>query len=280
MIRYKVAHTTGFKYLNEATASYNEIRMLPSRSDRQFVLQSKLDIQPSTSSHEYVDYFGTRVVVFEVLDLHDALTIRAINVVEIRPSTEIHQSCSWSDLENYVKNDVHLFDAMMQTERTQVPADLAKLAKSLVDQADPSASAEAICREIFAAMTYKPGVTGVHSNASEAWQKKEGVCQDFAHLAIGALRAVGIPARYVSGYLHPALEPVVGKKIKGESHAWVEWFAGSWQAFDPTNDIWVGDRHIHIGNGRDYDDIPPLRGVFAGAGSHELFVEVEITRES
>jgi len=125
------------------------------------------------------------------------------------------------------------------------------------------------------------GVTGVHSTAREAWKERKGVCQDITHLALGALRAVGIPARYVSGYLHPIPDAAIGVTVAGESHAWLEWFCGDeWRGFDPTNLIDIGDRHVLVGRGRDYNDVPPLRGVYAGPFGSTLFVSVEITREA
>ena len=99
-------------------------------------------------------------------------------------------------------------------------------------------------------------------------------------MALGALRSVGIPARYVSGYLHPKPQAAIGETVTGESHAWVEWFCGDWRGYDPTNLIDIGDRHVGVGRGRDYNDIAPLRGVYAGSGGSQLFVKVEITRES
>ena len=127
-------------------------------------------------------------------------------------------------------------------------------------------------------MEYVRGVTGVHSTASEAWAERKGVCQDIAHVALGALRSVGIPARYVSGYLHPDAGAAIGQTVIGESHAWVEWYAGEWRGYDPTNLAEVGELHVLVGRGRDYSDVSPLRGVYAGPGASELFVSVEITR--
>ncbi|MFO7244181.1 MAG: transglutaminase domain-containing protein, partial [Actinomycetes bacterium] len=115
--------------------------------------------------------------------------------------------------------------------------------------------------------------------ARDAWEAKSGVCQDFAHLAIGALRHVGIPARYVSGYLHPKRDAAIGETVRGESHAWVEWWTGDWFGFDPTNDKEVGDHHGVVARAREYRDVPPLQGVFAGAGSG-LEVSVKVTQLS
>ena len=157
---------------------------------------------------------------------------------------------------------------------------LAALALAVGAGLSPSEAALAVCNAVRDAVEYVPGATGVHTRAAEAWEQRSGVCQDIAHIAIGALREVGIPARYVSGYLHPRPTAEVGVAVTGESHAWVEWFAGEWQGFDPTNNIEIGDRHVLVGRGRDYNDVPPLRGVYAGPGKSQLKVKVTITRET
>ena len=280
MSRYRVIHRTGFRYSRPVMASYNEARMLPARDDSQIVLASKLEIRPHPASHEYLDYFGTRVVMFEVLDPHDELEIVSTNTVELRATPAATGQLSWQQLSDAIEKSLELKDAVTLSKRTVVPSDLIKQANALADKAQsPSEAATAICALINQKMTYQFGVTGVQSNAAEAWSKKIGVCQDFTHLALGALRAIGIPARYVSGYLHPQVEPQIGHTVVGESHAWVEWFAGEWVSNDPTNNLTDTDRHIVVARGRDYDDVPPLRGVFAGDSNSELFVQVEITRE-
>ena len=280
MSRYKIVHTTGFKYQGEVVASYNEARLLPVRDESQVVFASKLELQPHGSVHEYFDYFDTRAVMFEVLEPHSELTITSTSVVELRSHITSAPGLGWADMDAEIHSSLILTDAVAQTKRTHPPADVSKFAKKFAQTLTPHETALAICQKVYSALTYKHGVTGVNSLASEAWQNKIGVCQDFAHITLGALRAVGIPARYVSGYLHPSKEPRVGEKVVGESHAWVEWWAGSWFAFDPTNNVDVNDRHVVVGRGRDYDDVPPLRGVYAGPFSSELFVTVEITKEA
>ncbi|MEO0026704.1 MAG: hypothetical protein RL716_35 [Actinomycetota bacterium] len=280
MSRYRIVHSTGFKYEGEVVASYNEARLLPTRDDHQLVFSSKLDLEPTGAVHEYSDYFKTRAVMFEVLEPHRQLNITSTSVVEVRPEIKPAPGLTWGDLQPEIISSLELTDVVAQTKRTHPPAELAKFAKKLAETYTPHETAFEVCRKVFREMTYQHGVTGVHSIASEAWNAKIGVCQDFAHIVLGALRAVGIPARYVSGYLHPSISPVIGEKVIGESHAWVEWWAGSWFAFDPTNDVHVEERHIVVGRGRDYDDVPPLRGVYAGPFSSELFVTVEITKEA
>lgn len=280
MSRYRITHTTGFKYSGSVVASYNEARMLPARDDSQLVFQSRLEIKPQVASHEYSDFFNTRTVMFEVLEPHEELQIISQSSVEVRDRPKTASSCSWHFIAQTVPSSLELTDCVMQTRRTQPPADLVKFARKLVPSNTPNETALAVCNKVFQSMTYKHGVTGVNSVATEAWGSKIGVCQDFTHIVVGVLRAVGIPARYVSGYLHPKKHPVLGETVIGESHAWVEWWAGDWVAYDPTNDNEVIDRHIVVGRGRDYDDVAPLRGVYAGNVASQLFVSVEITKEA
>lgn len=281
MKRLRIEHATGFTYGGAVSASYNEARMLPGTTESQFVLSSGLDIDPQTSANTYVDYFGTRVSVFDVLQPHESLTITARSLVEVRPRPLEHPGISWDRLATEAGRAVDTVEQLDQTRFTRPPEEIVEIARSIAGRHDePSRAAHDIAATIGDAVEYVTGVTGVHSTASDVWQARRGVCQDIAHLTLGALRAVGIPARYVSGYLHPQEDAQIGTPVTGESHAWVEWFTGDWQGFDPTNNLEIGDRHVLVGRGRDYDDVPPLRGVYAGGHNSELHVEVTITREA
>lgn len=281
MKRLRIEHITGFRYPGEVSTSYNEARMLPGTTDSQFVLSSSLEIDPQTSVNSYVDYFGTRVSAFDVLSPHPQLTITARSLVEVRPRPIEHVGISWDRLRVEAGRTIETVEQLGQTRRTQPHEDVAEIAATIAGRHDdPGRAAHDICMAIGDAMEYMTGVTGVHSTAAEAWTARKGVCQDLAHVAIGALRSVGIPARYVSGYLHPQPSAEIGVAVTGESHAWVEWFAGEWTGFDPTNNIEIGDRHVLVGRGRDYNDVPPLRGVYAGPFKSELYVQVSITREA
>lgn len=281
MKRLRIEHATGFSYQGDVSASYNEARMLPSTTDSQFVLSSSLDIEPSTSVNSYLDYFGTRVSAFEVLSPHADLKITARSLVEVRAQPIDHVDMTWERLAEEADRSVQTVEQLVQTPRTAPHPDVREIAESIAAQHEnPGAAAHAIAMAIGDAVEYMHGITGVHSTASEAWEARKGVCQDIAHITLGALRHVGIPARYVSGYLHPRPDAEVGVPVTGESHAWVEWFAGRWQGFDPTNNIEIGDRHVLVGRGRDYGDVPPLRGVYAGPFKSSLHVQVTITREA
>ena len=281
MNRLRIKHMTGFHYGGDVTASYNEARMLPVSSDGQLVLYSNLEILPISSHHSYVDYWGSRVSSFEILTPHKELSLTATSLVEVRPRTHEAHELSWEELAADVERSTENVEHSKQTRRTAPPEEVIAIAAELRAKHDnPCDAALAICMAIGEAMEYMAGVTGVQTTAAEAWAVRKGVCQDISHLALGALRSVGIPARYVSGYLHPKPNAAIGETIAGESHAWVEWHCCEWRGFDPTNNIDIGDRHVIVGRGRDYNDVPPLRGVYAGPYGSTLFVTVEITRES
>ena len=281
MKRLRIEHETGFSYPGDVSASYNEARMLPGSTDSQFVLSSSLDIDPSTSVNQYVDYFGTRVAAFDVLSPHGALTITARSLVEVRERPIEHPDITWDDLKRSTSRSIETVEQLTQTRRTMPHPEVARLAEGIAQQHEnPSEAAHAIAVAVGDAVEYMSGITSVLSTASEAWEARKGVCQDIAHITLGALRSVGIPARYVSGYLHPRPNADVGEPVTGESHAWVEWYADQWQGFDPTNNIEIADRHVLVGRGRDYNDVPPLRGVYAGPFKSQLHVKVTITRES
>jgi len=281
MMRLRIEHTTGFAYQGDVGASYNEARMLPTSTDSQFVLSSQLDIEPSTSVNYYLDYFGTRVAAFDVLAGHRALDITARSLVEVRPRPLEFPDIGWERLATESTRSIGTVEMLGRSARTAPHPEVAELARSLAAQhTEPARAALAIATAVGDAMEYMHGITGVHSTAAEAWTERKGVCQDITHITLGALREVGIPARYVSGYLHPDPNAEVGVPTLGESHAWVEWFTGGWQGFDPTNNVEIGDRHVLVGRGRDYNDIPPLRGVYAGPFKSNLHVKVTVTREA
>jgi transglutaminase-like putative cysteine protease len=279
MTRLSIVHRTGFTYDEPATASYNEVRLLPHTGGEQFVLQTHLAIHPGAVQDGYVDYWGTRVSTFEVLTPHKELSVTASSLVEVPDRLRPAGGATWEELAAARSSTVRFVELSQQSEATRPPVEVETLAAAIREEGMPvHETALRIAQEIGGAMEYVPGVTGVNSTAVEAWQQHKGVCQDIAHITLGALRSAGIPARYVSGYLHPRPDAAVGETVAGESHAWVEWYAGGWHGYDPTNSIEIGDRHVHVARGRDYNDVPPLRGVYSGTTGSEMFVSVEITR--
>ncbi|WP_102192478.1 transglutaminase family protein [Microbacterium aurantiacum] len=279
MSRLRIVHRTGFRYEQPATASYNEARMLPHSREGQFVLQASLEISATATQHSYSDYWDTRVSTFEVLVPHQMLSVTATSVVDVRPVPPTGPSLDWDEVAARIPMSLALAECVAQTPATAPDADMIDLALRIeAGGGGLDETALAICRTVGEAMEYRSGVTGVNSTARDAWSARSGVCQDIAHVALGVLRAAGIPARYVSGYLHPDPSAPIGQPVVGESHAWVEWYSGEWRGYDPTNLTEIGESHVYVGHGREYADVAPLRGVYAGPSASELFVSVELTR--
>lgn len=273
--RLHIEHLTRFTYERTVPASYNECRLLPATEPRQQVLSARVHLDPVTWRQEYVDYWGTRVVGFEAHTGHDRLEVLSQVDAVVAPAGPEPQA-GWDVVKDPATHD-RLCELLAPTQRSSCGGELAALAREAVAGLAPSDAARSVCQLVTGAMEYRSGSTGVHTVAAQAWADRRGVCQDFAQLAIGALRSVGIPARYVSGYLHPRRDAAIGETVKGESHAWVEWWAGEWYGWDPTNDKPAGHQHVAVGRGRDYGDVPPVRGIIAGGGGATLTVEVRVT---
>jgi transglutaminase-like putative cysteine protease len=278
--RYRILHTSLYRYDQPATASLNEARLTPLVTRWQNPLENLLRVDNVSWQFRYVDYWGTQVRVFEAERPHSELVVSASSLVEVEPALRPapNLDLGWPDVRSpRVRNEFGEF--LTQLASTEPAEDLVELAESLVVDTSPAETALAISNAVHDAMSYVPGSTGVQTSAAEAWSARSGVCQDYAHLVVGALRHVGLPARYVSGYLHPKASAALGESVVGESHAWVEWWLGEWVAHDPTNSTMVSDRHVVVGMGRDYRDVPPIKGIVAGSPvTTDLEVEVEITR--
>ncbi len=278
--RYRIGHLSRYEYDRSVSASFNEARLTPQQTPWQMRLESSIAIDPVTWNYRYTDYWGTEVRVFEARTPHRALEVRATSLVEIDASRRPAHPAEfdWAHLRNSnVRDD--LVEYLTQTPTTTPPPELAELAEAIAAQHRPADTGARLGHAVHEALQYVPGVTEVQTTAVEAWQAGSGVCQDYAHLVLGALRHVGVPARYVSGYLHPSGEPQIGDTAEGQSHAWVEWWSGEWVAHDPTNLSAVAERHVMIGTGRDYGDVPPIKGIVAG--QHDtvgMGVRVELTR--
>jgi transglutaminase-like putative cysteine protease len=280
--RLAIEHETVVEYGGSAHASYNELRMTPLTLTGQSTLTSSVELDPRTAMWQYTDYWGTRVTTFDLQEPHSALTIRAASTVETniaapgRPVPD-RASADWSDISRKIASG-DLSEFVTPTGLTTINPELEHRARERAEGAGPHEAAEEIVGWLNDSVAYVPGSTGVHTNAQEAWDKESGVCQDFSHLAIGLLRAAGLPARYVSGYLFPDPEAVPGVTAEGQSHAWVEYWAGAWTGIDATNRTTPGPRHVIVGHGRDYRDVLPHKGIYHGAPGSTLTVSVRFTR--
>jgi transglutaminase-like putative cysteine protease len=280
--RLKIVHRTQVRYQGPVRASYNEARMTPQALPRQSVLNADVRADIPVPIWRYSDYWGTEVSSFDIQAPHEELEIVAQSTVETKPAPEPARPLSWAALRERVADRVDraLLEFLTPTTRTAVTAELAETARRRTADADPLEAAGEIVSWVNQRVAYVPGATKVQTGAQEAWDMGQGVCQDMAHLTVALLREVGLPARYVSGYLHPMAAAEPGDEMEGESHAWVEYWDGEWIARDPTNLAQVGERHVVVATGRDYGDVPPLKGIYRGAPNSSMQVAVTVTRLS
>ncbi len=273
----RLVHRTGYRYTGLVSASHNEARMTPRSTREQFVQATRLDINPLAWTHSFTDYWGTSVTAFEVAEPHQRLDVVAVSTVEVGDRLSVGPGVSWAELADSSFADKYV-EMLAVSEHVDPGAELHRVAVEVAhDSARPADAVAEIIGRIRERVAYVPGSTQVNTRAADVWEIRAGVCQDLVHLGLGALRSAGIPARYVSGYVMPSASPVVGEVRVGESHAWLQYWDGAWVGLDPTNDTAPGDFHVEVGVGRDYFDVPPLKGVYSGSESSDLFVEVEIT---
>ncbi len=279
----RIRHITRFEYQAPAYDSHNEVRMRPLEGTDQRCLEFDLDLTPDTSTFEYDDYYGNRVYGFSIHDPHPALIVEAKSLVErvLAPHpAAIPMPFGEYLLEDHDRNRVE-YDFLNPSRH--VPFSEAMRKFFWLAKPDPSEDVAAYTNRVVAFIRdqfiYEPGMTKVHSTADEILTVGGGVCQDFAHLTIGVLRLAGIPTRYVSGYLAPAANAEAASIGAQASHAWLEaQLPGlGWTGYDPTNGCMVDERHIRVAVGRDYSDVPPMRGVYRSHGGMQLMsVELKI----
>lgn len=281
MTRLSIVHKTAYKYNRRVTLSYNEARMTPLTDPQQVVLESSLKVTPSQAAvSTYRDYWGTRVTAFDMQMPHERLEVMATATVEVHRVERValdEEIVGWDVMGSDEIRD-QFSDWLPQSQLTGPGEEVLGIIPTIVAGKNPHGTAMAVFEWMRGEMSYVKGTTGVTTNAEEAWNQRQGVCQDLAHLAIGSLRSCGIPAKYVSGYIHPRSTAEIGETVAGQSHAWLEWWDGEWRSWDPTNHKPAGDYHVTVARGRDYRDVPPLKGILSGGGGSGLTVTVEITR--
>ena len=275
--RILVEHRSHFRYRGEVSSSYNEARITPLTTDSQLVLDARVSVEPLARPYRYLDYWGSVVHAFDVHLPHDELTVVGNSVVETTIPQTSSVGFSWGQLADQPAAD--RFAELLAPTRS-VPGDprLCEVADGLRAGRTPDEAVEAAVSWVHDTLAYVPGTTEVHTSAVEAWEGGRGVCQDFAHLTLAVVRAMGIPARYCSGYLHPNADAGVGASISGQSHAWLETWTGGWRGFDPTIGWPIGERHVLVARGRDYADVAPLKGIYRGETGSTLDVAVSVTR--
>lgn len=290
MNRYKLAHVTLFSYDGSVSESYNELRLRPRHDETQSCLSFRLTTTPFSRPTAHLDYFNNWVHQFHILPEHDQLRVESEAVVLVHPTPlYVNRMVPLYELDQRVESlKDEYFDWLAPSEYCPLLPALHEMSKEVEARCDGSVrgfaeTAEKLVHEQF---TYKPGATHVHSSVEDCLATRAGVCQDFSHLLIALLRVRGIPARYVSGYLVPrqsrangdeaaraAMENVIGGQA---SHAWVQANIPEigWLGLDPTVGHFVDEQHIVVARGRDYGDVPPVRGVYKGHAGQSLSVDV------
>ena len=274
--RFEIRHVSGYQYVSPVRSSYNEVRITPLTTATQLTVESKVEIQPATRSYRYWDYWGALVDAFDIHVPHTELVVTGTSIVETSDLVPWTPETGWEELSEPRCED--LVEYLMPSRYVPLGPELTVVASALRAAEGPAQTVAAVASWVHSTMSYQPGTTHVSTSATEALAHRRGVCQDFVHVFLGLVRTLGIPARYVSGYLHPAVEPAVGVPERGQSHAWAEVWAGGWVPFDPTNGETPGPRHVVVAHGRDYGDVAPLRGIYSGGSAHALDVVVELTR--
>jgi transglutaminase-like putative cysteine protease len=287
-ITYQVTHHTRYCYESDVSDSYGQLHLLPREASGQRCLAVEVSVAPEAADYrERVDYFGNRVGYLAIHEPHRELSVTATSVVEIEDRDPVPPSLGrWEEARDGASDPAlaDRLDAVGFTldsaliERSRHYAGYA--ARSFTPGRGLLEALTDFCSRIHREFAYAPGSTSVTTPLSEVFAERRGVCQDFAHIGIACLRSIGLPARYVSGYLETDPPPGRPKLIGADgSHAWLSVLAGAtgWIDLDPTNDQLPGSRHIVTAYGRDYSDVPPLSGVIYTEGRTEsLQVRVDV----
>lgn len=292
-MKYRIRHLTRYEYSGPATLSHNEARILPRNLPWQTCLGQTLTIDPSpVRLRERIDFFGNRVMYFSTESVHDSLEVLVSSEVETRARSaqDIFSSITWQDAVTDVSQALKTGNRDCIAARLYVlespfirqqPALLSYAEESFGMGRDLRDSLLDLNQRLYDEFTYDPEFTTTATPVHEVLADKRGVCQDFAHLMIGCLRSLGLPARYVSGYMETSPPPGQEKLLGADAtHAWVAAFipGWGWLEVDPTNGCLSDERYIVLGWGRDYADVTPLKGVMTGGGDHQLTVAVDVVQ--
>ncbi len=285
---YKITHTTVYTYSETVSICHNEVHLTPREGKRQARLAYRLAIRPQPLAIDNeVDYFGNQASYFTIEEGHEKLTVTAQSRVRVLPPPPLEpDGASWESVRDRLAVDhrtasLEARQFAFDSPSIAASADLAAYAEGSFLPGRPWLdAAQDLTRRIFAEFKYEKMITTIHTPLRVVLAERRGVCQDFAQLAIGCLRSIGLPARYMSGYL--VTEPPPGKpRLVGAdaSHAWFSAYSPEhgWIDFDPTNGLIPSDKHITLAWGRDYNDVAPIKGVFIGGGRHGMNVAVDVT---
>lgn len=274
-------HLTRFRYDHPISESMMETRMHPRSDSNQHCLSFSLSVSPRCRVFSYRDHLANMVHHFDIPGEHSQLIIVAESLIEQQDLAEVPSFLApdaWQDLDRLVAEGDY-WEMLLPSEYAKETPLLLGLAKELeaCRRDDPLMLVQELNSRLYGYFEYVPRSTRVDSPVDEAIQKRHGVCQDFAHTMIALVRHVGIPCRYVSGYLYHDRQHQ-DRSTPDATHAWIEAFLPhlGWVGFDPTNNLVAHHRHIRTAIGRDYADVPPTRGIYRGRADSELYVAVHV----
>ena len=282
---YSIRHLTRFEYANSVCESVMETRMHPRTDANQRCLNFSLSVSPRCRLFAYRDHLGNNIHHFDIPSNHKTLVIIAESLVELQrlaPVSGALESSAWRELDEIVAHGDYS-EMLLPSTFTKATPKLLDLAERLHvhRRGDPLTLLRELNANLYDFFEYAPQSTRVDSPIDEAISLRRGVCQDFAHTMIALVRQLGIPCRYVSGYLHHSQDATL-RSFAGASHAWVDAFLPhlGWVGFDPTNNVLAHESYIRTALGRDYADVPPTRGVYRGSTAGELHVAVQVNAHS
>ncbi len=284
---YKLSHRTTYKYAHPVSFGNHVACLRPRVSARQQLLRTALDIRPTPSTlSERTDFFGNQLFFFTVQEPHRLLVVEALSEVLVTPDPlpALADPAPWEAslalAEGSSPDARSASQFQFPSPRIPLRADFAAYARDSFLSGRPLREAlRDLTTRIYQDFRFDSAATTVRTPVEEVFQKRRGVCQDFAHLQIACLRSLGLAARYVSGYLRTFPPPGKPRLIGADaSHAWLSVFCRDegWLDTDPTNNLAPTDGHVTIAWGRDFSDVSPLRGLILGGGGHTLKVEVDM----
>ena len=288
---HQVIHKTDYTYQDPVSLCHNIVRLIPRSTNKQFCKSSVIKIDPEPDVLiEYDDFYGNKLVYFTIEKEHKKLSVHVISAIEkLVPTNEPDPKknpITWEEVGRLTHTLTPELIAIKQfiAATPMTSADDAIAAYAAVSFPPGRSFFEAsrnLMNRIFTDFKFQSGFTTISTPLSLVMKERKGVCQDFAHLAIACIRSMGLPSRYVSGYIETIPPPGVEKLVGVDaSHAWFSVYIhnSGWVDFDPTNNLVPDNQHITIGWGRDYADITPLKGVIMSSGRHELKVSVDVRR--
>lgn len=281
MPKFKIRHVTKYLYDDWVRDSANQIMLYPIADHRQEIIHHHITISDHPAVNIHTDYNGNKVGSFTHAHPHKELIIDSVIEALTRDMEMPIETHSMSEIRaelSQFRSNMVFFD-YLRPEYAEVMPEINKLIlEGELLECTPLESARRVCEFIYKNFEYKKGITTIETTVDEIWRLRSGVCQDFAHVMLVIMRTIGIPSRYVSGYICPNPEGIRGE---GATHAWVEVFIPfyGWLGFDPTNNVVVNSRHIRLAVGRNFSDCSPVKGTYRGSSSHTLEVTVSIAQE-